>query len=287
MLSFGDFGSDFSRTLLFSIVPLVLIIHMVVIGGDTSLYHINHQFTLLYNDYNAANGKEVTYDNEELIAQATTISLVLELRVYLKHNFGLTSLAGMGTITLPNEPGTHDIIVPTWRPISSSGISMAKGRMYDFYLGSTCCDIGPRDPVSTATFSEKKFEHDMDTDIQLFSKAGLHTEGSGSIHVKVNIMHNYFKDGDAAEALSVEESSYHRVKMRETVDEVLSRVRRNKRGRMARVTHTSSSSDQTTRIKERTVNSTLSAAAEEAKDMSRDRTAEVLNRVLSRRKYNN
>ena len=259
---------------------------MVVIGGDTSLYHINHQFTLLYNDYNAANGKEVTYDNEERIEQATTTSLVLELRVYLKHNFGVTSLAGMGTITLPNEPGTHDIIVPTWRPISSSGISVTKGRMYDFYLGSTCCDIGPRDPVSTMTFSEKKFEHGMmkDTDIQLFSKAGLHTEGSGSIHVKVNIMHNYFKDGDAAEALSVEESSYHRVKMRETVDEVLSRVRRNKRGRMARVTHTSSSSDQTTRIKERTVNSTVSAAAEEAKDMSKDRTAEVIDRVLSRRK---
>ena len=225
LLLIGQNGRDFSRTILLSIVPLALIIQATVLG-DTGLYHLNHQFSLLFNR---------CQDDDQQHTQSQ--HMVLELRAYFKHNFGVLSLAGCGSLNLPSEPGTYDFKVPTWKPVACSTISERKCRMYDFYLGSCLSEIGPLDPVPT---SEGESELMKEGDGKLFSKGGLMTDGSGSITVRVNVMRNYFKDNDNHTAMHSEETHQHRVKMRETVDEVLSRVRRNKRGRMARLYNSSS-----------------------------------------------
>jgi hypothetical protein len=212
-------------SVLLSIVPLALITSAKVFSG--SVYHFNHQFSLLYNTQGAQ------------LAQDDADPLLLELRAYFKHNFGLTSLAGFGTVTIPTEPGTYELFVPTWKPISCPGISQTRGRMHDYYLGGSCLsDIESHDPIPT---SDKEGELIKDAHVSLFSKGGLVTDSSGTIHVRIHVSKVLRFRADSTsksychpemiQAIPIEESKKHRVKMRETVDEVLSRVRRNKRGR--------------------------------------------------------
>lgn len=212
-------------SVLLSIVPLALITPAKVFSN--SVYHFNHQFTLLYNTH----GDQLTQDDAG--------PLLLELRAYFEHNFGLTSLAGFGTVTIPTEPGTYEVFVPTWKPISCPGIGKTRGRMHDYYLGGSCLsEIDPHDPIPT---SNNEGELIKDTNVILFSRGGLFTDSSGTIHVRIHVSKVLRFRGDSISnshchpemfhAIPMEESKQHRVKMRETVDEVLSRVRRNKRGR--------------------------------------------------------
>lgn len=204
---------------LLSIIPLALITSAKVFSD--SVYHFNHQFTFLYDTQGAAG------------------PLLLELRAYFKHNFGLTSLAGFGSVTIPTEPGTYEVFVPTWKPIACPGISQTRGRMHDYYLGGSCLSvIDSHDPIPTSGN-----ENDLikDANVSLFSKGGLVTDSSGTIHVRIHVARllrfrgdsafNSYRHPEMIQANPIEESKQHRVKMRETVDEVLSRVRRNKRGR--------------------------------------------------------
>jgi len=210
MLWYGDYGHDYSLALLFTVVPLGLIINAAISGSDASLYHINHQFLLLFNN---------SSDTDKQPNQ-----LVLELKVFFQNNFGFESLAGCGTVNIPTEAGTYDLQVPTWKPIACPGVGETEGRMYDYFLGSSC-EVGPQDPMPT------ELELSKDTDIRLLSKAGLHTKSTGSVRLKINIMPNFFKDKIKAEVV---DNHHHRVKMRETVDEVLTRVRLNKIERVRR-----------------------------------------------------
>ena len=98
--------------------------------------------------------------------------------------------------------------------------------MYDYFLGSSCEEVVPQDPTSSDLSELSK-----ESDIRLLSKAGLHTKSTGSIRMKVNITPNFFKDKIKAEIV---DNHHHRVKMRETVDEVLTRVRSNKIERVRR-----------------------------------------------------
>ena len=211
-------------SVLLSIVPLALITSAKVFSG--SVYHFNHQFSLLYN----TPGAQLQDDADPLL---------LELRAYFKHNFGLTSLAGFGTVTIPTEPGTYEVFVPTWKPISCPGISQTRGRMHDYYLGGSCLsEIESHDPIPT---SDNEGELIKDAHVSLFSKGGLVTDSSGTIHVRIHVSKVLKFRGDSTsksyrhpemiQAIRIEDSKQHRVKMRETIDEVLSRVRRNKRGR--------------------------------------------------------
>jgi hypothetical protein len=216
------------RSVLLSIVPLALMTSAKVFS-DTAVYNVNHQFALLYNECHDKNENDAP--------------LILELYAYFRHNFGLTSLAGCGTITLPTEPGNYDLCVPTWKPIACSGIGETRCRMQDFFLGSCLSEISPLDPVPT---SDSESEMVKDVNVRLFSKGGLVTDGSGTINVQLHISRLMTRCGDsifrkrhAEMNPTIDEYQQHRVKMRETVDEVLSRVRRNKRGRMSRINHSS------------------------------------------------
>lgn len=291
LLSMGDSGSAFSDTLLLSTVPLALVVKATVLG-NAAHYHFNHHFSLLYSlgqekeEEGRQGGSPTTKEDEaRRTIPPPSANLVLELHAYFKHNYGITSLAGCGTMVLPSEPGTHDLELSAWKPIACHGHSETRCRMHAFYLGSCLSDIGPLDEVPTSESEGDVVSH---ASIGLFSKGGLVSDGSGSILVSVSVAKNYFIRSKAqAETPSEREGAVqHQAKVRETVDEVLSRVRRNKRGRMARV-YTSSSAE-STRVKGVDPAKWDHSGFEEAKrcdftDRVSSRTAEVLERVRSRK----
>ena len=193
--------------------------------GDITVHHFNHQFSILYS--NEA-GKIV--DDPPLL---------IELRAYFKHNFGLTSLAGCGTIALPADPGNYNVCAPMWKPIACRPIGATRFHLHDFFLGSCLSEINPMDPVPTSC---SEAEMVKDVNVKLLSKGGLLTDGCGTVNVRIHVSRKipYHVDSvsrrrHAGINPTVEKSQQHRVRMRETVDEVLSRIRRNKRCRMSRV----------------------------------------------------
>ena len=282
---------DFSRIIVLATVPLGLFFQSVAFG-EGSNYHINHQFSLLYNGCQKdqpthANRCGANVESKHKIRR----DLVLELHAYCKHNFGVASLAGCGTVTLPTERGNYDIDVPTWKPVACSTIGERRCRMYDYYLGKCLDEILPSDPVP---ISELENEWVKGTEIRLFSKAGLITDGSGFIRLRVNVMENYYKNEGQFDLHSTPEeleSLQQRVRMQETVDEVLMRVRRNKRQRMAR-DHESSdpiSENCGTNADRRSLRGNPSSEEEKSNNIDKrkdlDRTVEVLERVRSRQKH--
>ncbi len=211
--------SEIVPAVLLSIIPLGLLCQFIIFGR-VRMHHINHQFSLLFRKSSDKEGHTTTISHQ---------TALLEMSVYFHHNFGMISLAGSAVVPLPFEPGTYDIHVPTFKPIACSGMNERKCRMQSYYLG-TCLNEGRPDP----TPSNEEEDGDLAT-ARLLSKADLITDGSGTIHLRVNVMNNYF-NGAYSKGVSDElESFQHRVKVQETVDEVLSRVRRNKRVRMSRL----------------------------------------------------
>ncbi len=201
---------------LLSIVPLGLLCQFILFGR-VRMHHINHQFSLLFRKSSDKEGHTTTISHP---------TAMLEIHAYFHHNFGLISLAGSAVTPLPFEPGTYDIHVPTFKPIACSGMNERKCRMQSYYLGTCLNDEGR--PCPTPSNEEDEIA------TRLLSKAGLITDGSGTIHLRVNVMKNYFNGAYSKDRTSdeLEESCQHRMKVQETVDEVLSRVRRNKRVRM-------------------------------------------------------
>jgi hypothetical protein len=267
------------RSVMISIVPIVLVFN-ATITGDTTPWHINHQFTLLYDNNE---GVKLPKDINRRYAESS-LNLVLELRVYLKQNFGLISLVGCGTVDLPTEPGEYDVHVKNWKPIADTHISESRARMHDFYLGSCLSEIGPLDPAPT---SGNESAIVGGTDATLFSKGGLLADYSGNVHARITVSRlDWLRKSSDWKA---EDYQHNRVKMRETVDEVISRVRRNKRGRMSRV-HTSSVLTSTSLNASEFAKRRLDSDAptkDETKNIIdgkfSNRTAEVLERVKSRK----
>lgn len=212
-----SFGNDVSPAILLSIVPLGLICQFLVFG-NAKVKHVNHQFSLLYSKSRQINDDKVAVIESPQNAK-------MEIHAYFHHNFGLISLAGSAFIDLPSEPGTYDIEVQTIKPIACTGMNERRCRLHSYYLGSSL---------------------DGGSDIiQPIDLEGLITDGSGTIRIRVNVMKNHFKNGlygyNNTDYYDEFVSPNHREKMQETVDEVLSRVRRNKRLRVSRMMNTPSS----------------------------------------------
>lgn len=275
MLLLSHIGGEFVQCALLSIVPLALIFNASTIVGSSTSWHINHQFTLLYKNH----------ENTQLKYYGISQNLVLELRAYVKQNFGLVSMGGCGNVDLPTEPGTYDVLLKIWKPIADTSIGEPRARMHDFYLGSCLSEIGPMDPVPT---SENERAIVGDTGATLFSKGGLQADYSGVVHVRVTVsrLDRLFNSSNCKS----QEYPHNRVKMRETVDEVISRVRRNKRGRMSRVRTSSGLANESSLnapdfVNERTVRDALTGDETKYSMSSKvsNRTAEVLERVRSRK----
>jgi hypothetical protein len=196
--------------------------------------HVNHQFSLLYSKSRQMSSSNSCNNNNDKVAVIESPqNAKMEIHAYFHHNFGLISLAGSALIDLPSEPGTYDLEVQTIKPIACTGMNERRCRLHSFYFGSSL------DRVSEIMQPNDDLE-------------GLITDGSGTIRIRVNNMKNYFKNGsyygyNNTDYYDEFVSPNHRAKMEETVDEVLSRVRRNKRLRMSRMMTTVPSSYGTSR----------------------------------------
>jgi hypothetical protein len=190
--------------------------------------HVNHQISLLYSKsrQRSSSSNNGNNNDDKVAVIESPQNAKMEIHAYFHHNFGLISLAGSALLDLPSEPGTYDMEVQTIKPIACKGMNERRCRLHSYYLGSSL------DRVSEI--------------IQPSDLEGLITDGSGTIRIRVNVMKNYFKNGsyygyNNTDYYDEFSSPNHRAKMQETVDEVLSRVRRNKRLRMSRMMTTPSS----------------------------------------------
>ena len=213
MLLLGQ--NDFSRVTIPSIGPLILMLNHATVGNN-GFYHFNHQISFMFD----SNHHDIPRHEQ----------VVLELNAILLHNCG-ASFAGCAHVNIPSKTGIHDIELVTCRPIALSTTGTARGKMYDFYLGSSLDEITAIDTVLPSSV-----EHDSVTNSRLLSKHDIHTTGSGTIRVSVNITNNHFtQEGKKLEWNSMHDgfnSQKQRVFISETVDEILKRVRYNKRLRM-------------------------------------------------------
>ena len=177
--------------------------------------HINHCFTLMLSGEKRAGGMTVGIGREQL---AWPGGLIMEVRVYLKHNFGLVSLAGCGHVEIPAKPGFCDRQLHTWKPISTANKDEAKGRRHDFYLGSCLSEIGPCESLCSQIDAQDP---------------GLVLDGAGALHVRISRTSDSLKK-QLSQATSPK-NDQHLAKTKETVEEVLARIRKNKRSRMSRI----------------------------------------------------
>ena len=152
---------------------------------------------------------------------------VLDLKAILLHN-DIATVMGCGAVDVPTSPGDHDIDVVTWAPIASSSLGSSRSQLHHYYLGTTLDEIGATDPVPSSANEQDWMKN---ANLKLLSKHDLHTQGSGLIRARVSTSKNNFRrehtnrwDGSSQPPQRA---------FRETVDEVLNRVRQNKRHRMA------------------------------------------------------
>lgn len=193
-------------TLIFFIAPLALVFRQ----GSYKPYHLNHQFTTMFNDENSAR-------------------LVLELNAVLYYN-DMEYRMGCAAVDIPIADGNQELEISTWIPVARSSLG-DRSRLHYFYLGASLNGIGPADPAQTAS-KEQDLAKMFNT--SLLSKHDLSCEKSGIIRVRVSIAKNRFRRNEKTlDDLVPMRSQSRRVFLRETADEVLSRVRKNKRLRMA------------------------------------------------------
>ena len=130
------------------------------------------------------------------------------VQVYAKQSESTVCLLGCGSLKMSTRESNYEIEIQTCRPVSYEGKSELWLRLQDYYLGSTLNEIQ----------SENILIPNM--------KKGVVTEESGTVRLRVqNISSNF---SSSLPELSSEESP---LILRESIDEVLSRLRRNKRER--------------------------------------------------------
>ena len=247
-----SFGNDVSPAIILSIVPLGLFCQFLIFG-NAKVKHINHQFSMLYSKSRQMSSSNSCNNNDDKVAVIESPqNAKMEIHAYFHHNFGLISLAGSALLDLPSEPGTYDMEVQTIKPIACAGMNERTCRLHSYYLGSSLDRV-----------SEIMQPNDLE---------GLITDGSGTIRIRVNVMKNYFKNGsyygynNTGYYYDEFSSPNHRSKMEETVDEVLSRVRRNKRLRMSRMMTTPSSYGTSRRHRRKDYNNGVVETEEEEKE---------------------
>ena len=88
---------------------------------------------------------------------------------------GRLEVEGYGFAHIPSSPGTHEISVPTWRPLGSESQELGA-----YFLGSV-----PKLKSTAVLFTsahEQRFRHI--------------TASSGTVHVRLEILHRHYdKEG--------------------------------------------------------------------------------------------
>ena len=88
---------------------------------------------------------------------------------------GRLEVEGYGFVHIPTSPGTHELSVPTWRPVGTSGQEMAA-----YFLGGV-----PKLKSTAVLFTaahEQRFRHV--------------TASSGTVHIRLELLHRHYdKEG--------------------------------------------------------------------------------------------
>ena len=230
MFAFGGIDEDLSFAIVLSIVPLFLIFRYAAVGNDVQ-YHFNQQITTLFNTSQLEN-QGICTDTDTDITTAKQEKMVLELSAILLLD-GVASPAGCAALDVPTVPGEYDFDVVTWMPTALSSMGTRRSRMNHYYLGKCLDEISASKPVPTPANEQDWLKEKNST---LLSKHDLHSDASGTIRVHMSISKNHFRRPMVDWSNMTDGSrSQSRVFIRETVDEVLHRVRQNKRERMARI----------------------------------------------------
>ncbi len=130
------------------------------------------------------------------------------IQVYAKQSDSKVSLLGCGSLLLSTSQSHYDIDIPTCRPISYGGRSETLLRLRDCYLGPTLNEVQSK---KIMMFNRKKDNV---------------TEASGTVSVRVQNISTTFLSSTSSEA-----SNKSSPILKESIDEVLSRLRRHKRER--------------------------------------------------------
>lgn len=151
---------------------------------------------------------------------------VVFFQINLTRNEGITSVLGYGFIDVPMNPGSYDIDISTFRPVAGKNMGEIEYRMKDYYFGCAAKDFQYMKAALISPILAPKGSNKL----SVGTRNGIVTEGSGSVRIRIRV-------------LSLPEVGRHRNKrhnhknsdrpiFHETISEVLSRVRRNKRERL-------------------------------------------------------
>lgn len=148
---------------------------------------------------------EAAKDSDE----ALTGFLEMKIQVYAKRSDLIVSLLGQTSVLIPTTIDNQRIEVQTYRPIRFNGISETMYRLKDHHLGSTMKEI---------QHSLSKFNPKDNTVV---------TDPSGTLVLRVQSISNNAFCPHFAQPNADDEGPI----LKESVDEILSRIRRSKRSR--------------------------------------------------------
>ena len=148
---------------------------------------------------------ETAKDSDE----ALTGFLDMKIQVYAKRSDLIVSLLGQTSILIPTTIDNQRIEVQTYRPIIFNGISETMYRLKEHHLGSTMKEI---------QHSLSKFSPKDNTVV---------TEPSGTLVLRVQSISNNVFCPHFVQPNADDEGPI----LKESVDEILSRIRRSKRAR--------------------------------------------------------
>jgi len=153
---------------------------------------------------------------------------VLFFQVNLTKSKGTASVLGYGFVDIPMNPGNYDIDISTSKPVAGKNMGEIEYRMNDYYFGCSTKEFQYMKTALNAPLLKPK----TDNKLTVASRNGIVTEGSGSVRIRIRVLS--LPEGRNHRDTYQNHTNLTRPIFHETISEVLSRVRRNKRERLIR-----------------------------------------------------
>ena len=153
---------------------------------------------------------------------------LLFVQIIATRNNNISSVVGYGFLIVPTQSGSYDINISTWKPVANKYMCELRYKMNDFYFGSSVAEYQFMKKnlidafVSTGRESSEKMSCFM-------KENGIVTVNSGSVRLRVQVATLPHPDLDIFKKDNKDE--INPLAVRETIDEVFSRIRKNKRQR--------------------------------------------------------
>uniref|UniRef100_A0A7S4J059 Uncharacterized protein n=1 Tax=Odontella aurita TaxID=265563 RepID=A0A7S4J059_9STRA len=270
----------------------------------TAKHHFNHPIILVEsldnNDPISGNVSDSLAEDHETKLMSSGFPAMF-LQVCAERSFGRVDVVAFGLIRIPPKPGSYEINVPMSKALAGGGMSETKSRLYDYYFGCSPVVLSsvmtdflsisqPRQMHATASTESvngtRLFNGGKGPALQMGINS-LVTVGAGSVRIRVHVQSTAFYHRTSNVNCRVDESEVSRTPiLRETVDGVLMRVRKNRRRRMFRGAVRGSFEVESLSMSDKQVDGCTNKNDLSFNGESCDRnprTAEVLARVRSRR----